>query len=407
MRPRTPGCQIWVKAALCLAVLALGASEPESHANALSDYVVERVATVPQVTIRAIAQTQDGYLWLGTYKGLIRWDGVRAITFDVANTAGLSSDAVYALHEDRAGNLWIGTDDGGVIRHRGGDFRSFGEAEGLTESEVRAICEDREGKLWVGTRRGLFYQTNDSFALFQTTNLLANPKVTALAAAPDGSLWIGTSTALFRLKNGNTERLPKPAEGYVQGLAIDAHEVLWVTLDSTKNLHILTDSGGVQVENSSGPFFYHWYQPGRGGTFLLADFNGRLCRLDGLTNAVLITRFEQRNLMSLREDLNGNIWVGLESHGLYRVRRKQVRTISTPDGLPIDDVTTILADQGSRMWLGTFGKGLYASADRMDTFLPVDIPGVANVTALFERADGMLSLGTYHGDHYRGDGTNS
>jgi signal transduction histidine kinase len=168
----------------------------------------------------------------------------------------------------------------------------------------------------------------------------------------------------------------------------------------------LTDSGGVQVENSSGPFFYHWYQPGGGGTFLLADFNGRLCRLDGLTNAVLITRFEQRNLMSLREDLNGNIWVGLESHGLHRVRRKQIRTISTPDGLPIDDVTTILADQRGRMWLGTFGKGLYASADRMDTFLPVDIPGVANVTALFERADGTLSLGTYHGDHYRGDGTN-
>jgi len=163
---------------------------------------------------------------IGTYKGLIRFDGVRSITFDLANTPGLSSDGVYLLYEDRAGDLWIGTDDGGVIRYRAGEFQAFGAEQGLSDNEVRAVCEDKDGKLWVGTGRGLFYRTKDRFALFETTNLLASARITTLVPAPDGSLWVGTSKGLFRLRDGKTEPVPEIINWHVQGLAMDSYGVL-------------------------------------------------------------------------------------------------------------------------------------------------------------------------------------
>jgi signal transduction histidine kinase/ligand-binding sensor domain-containing protein len=401
MRRRAPTSQIWASVALYLAARVLSASETAPYPG--PDYVVERVAALSQLTIRAIVQTRDRYLWMGTYNGLIRFDGVRSISFDMANTPALSSDAVYVLHEDRSGDLWIGTDDGGVIRYRNGRFEAFGAAQGLTESEVSAICEDSDGKLWVGTRRGLFHRVNDDFAALGT---MTNARITTLAAAPDGSLWIGTSKGLFRLREGNTAPVAEFTNRYVHGLAMDSDGVLWVAVDSTGNARIIPQAGGMQVQTHSGPLLYSWFQMGRAGTFWLAAFDGTLCRLDGLTNSAVMARFEQRNLMSLCEDLEGNTWVGVESDGLYRVRRKQVRTISTRDGLPINDVTTLLQDENGGIWLGTFGKGLFAAENEAMKFEPIRIPTVVNVTALQEGADGTLTVGTYNEGRYRRAGTN-
>src|SRR5689334_24733087 len=133
MRARAPACGIWTSAALYFAARVLSASEAMPYPIPGPDYVVERVAALPQVTIRAITQTQDGYLWIGTYNGLIRFDGVRSIRFDLANTRALSSDGVPLLYEDRLGDLWLGTDDGGVMRYREGEFQSFGTEHGLSD----------------------------------------------------------------------------------------------------------------------------------------------------------------------------------------------------------------------------------------------------------------------------------
>ena len=397
---------------LCLAAESSRASEAIPDPVPGPDYVVERVAALPEVTIRAMVQTRDGYLWMGTYNGLIRSDGVRAITFDVANTPALSSDSVYALHEDRSGNLWIGTDDGGVVRYRSGEFQAYGPEQGLTEVEVRAIAEDREHKLWVGTRQGLFYWMKDRFASLSATNALAKASIYVLVPAPDGSLWVGTAKGLFRLRDGNAEPVPELANAQIHGLAMDPHGVLWVAANSQRNFRIIPEPSGAKVEPLH-PLRYGWYQTGRAGTFWLAGYTlptrslaGTLLRLEGLTNTVLMATFEHRKLSALCEDLEGNTWVGIESHGLYRIRRKQVRTISTDDGLPINGVTTVLEDPNGRVWLGTFGRSLFAADSETAKFQPIRIPGVPNITALLHGAEGTLSVGSYNGDIFTRHGTN-
>jgi ligand-binding sensor domain-containing protein len=318
------------------------------------------------------------------------------------------------------GDLWIGTDDGGLIRYRGGEFQAFGARQGLTESEVRAVCEGKDGKLWVGTGRGLFYKSRlvrdtsrypdqkDCFRLFETTNLLASASITTLVPAPDGSLWVGTEKGLFRLRNGNTEPVLEAIDWNVQGLAMDSCGVLWANLGAQRNIQIIAHPESTQVREC--PFQYSWYQMGRAGTFLLAGYTGpsadTLLRLEGPTNVAIMARFPQRSLTSLCEDLSGNTWVGQDSFGMFRVRRKQVRAITIREDVPCDDATTITEERSGRLWVGTFLNGLFAAEPGRLNFESIRALGRPAVTALVQGADNVVWVGTYGGSQrFRWNGT--
>jgi len=364
-----------------------------------ADFTVQNIAAIPSMTVRAMIQTRDGYLWLGGYKGLTRFDGVRLLTFTLANTPSLSSDAISVLLEDRAGNLWIGTDDGGVIKYRGEEFTNYGPEQGLTETDARSLCERRDGTLWVGTRNGLFHLVNGRFRSWAATNFPAGASVDVLFETADGSLWIGTSKGLFRLMAGGKELRSIIANRIVNSAAPDAHGMVWAQLDSRSNVRIDSQSGQLEYL----PNRYRSFQAGRGTNFLIAGWNGTLFRLadNSFTNAMPVAHFERRKVFSLCEDFEGNIWVGVESHGLYRVHRKRVATYSTADGLPTDAVTTIGEDKTGKIWLGTFGHGQFVLEKEATKFKAVPIPGVMNMTGFLERRDGSFWLATYSGRSFR------
>src|ERR1700712_2592914 len=84
---------------------------------------------LPQNRIQVVTQTSDGYLWIGTSGGLVRFDGVRFVVFDRSNTPALGDDSILSLYPARDGSLWIGTDGGGVVRMKAGAFPAFGNAQ--------------------------------------------------------------------------------------------------------------------------------------------------------------------------------------------------------------------------------------------------------------------------------------
>jgi ligand-binding sensor domain-containing protein len=110
---------------------------------------------LPQNSVYALEQTKDGYLWIATRDGLVRFDGHRMTVFNHAEVPEILSNRILALRVDRAGSLWIGTEDGGVTRMQGGRFRSFGVADGLPDVAVGAFEEDAQGRIWAATLRGL------------------------------------------------------------------------------------------------------------------------------------------------------------------------------------------------------------------------------------------------------------
>jgi ligand-binding sensor domain-containing protein len=118
---------------------------------------------LPENRIRAISQTPDGYLWIGTSGGLARFDGVRFVVYGRFNTPTMADDNIRALAVAKDGSLWVGTDGGGLLHFQDGRFRSFGPNEGLTNEFVSSVLEDGQGKLWVATNRGLFRQNGARF----------------------------------------------------------------------------------------------------------------------------------------------------------------------------------------------------------------------------------------------------
>ncbi len=122
---------------------------------------------LPQNSVYSIIQTRDGYIWLTTFGGLVRYDGVRFTVFDKSN-AGLPSSRFTALFEDAAGALWAGTEKNGVVRYSGGVFTTYSAADGLPSNKVRVVGADTNGDVWVYTDGGIARWDGARFVLLET-----------------------------------------------------------------------------------------------------------------------------------------------------------------------------------------------------------------------------------------------
>ncbi len=194
---------------LCLLDVTRAAAQPPAPgAPPRPDFYSRRVwqsaEGLPEDFTQALAQTADGYLWIGTSGGLARFDGVRFAVFNAGNEAAFRDDSVYALLTARDGTLWAGTEGGGLVRYRTGAFRTFGAAEGLTNPFVRVVFEDRSGRLWVGTDRGLFRLEGDALHRVDGRDGVPSMSVHAICEDREGRLLVGGAGLL--VLNGGAGR---------------------------------------------------------------------------------------------------------------------------------------------------------------------------------------------------------
>ncbi len=312
---------------------------------------------LPQSAVLSILQTRDGYLWLGTYEGLVRFDGVRFVVFDRQRTHDLQGTSVFHLSEDRAGRLWIAT-NGGLAVREAGRFRIYGLAEGLPTLLVRGTLEAGDGTLWIATDRGL---AELRAGKVRPRPDLATGDVRALAEGRDGTLWAATSDGLLRVRGGRASRI-----GLEQGLpsAFCRH----VLIDRAGTVWVATDRGLVQLDGEGAP-----------RTVYRAD--------DGLGDDYVRV---------LAEDRSGSLWVGTDSAGLVRLRRDSgtFERLSAAQGLANDFVRSIFEDREGSLWVGTNG-GL--NRFRAGKLTPWGRPeGLSHdfTRAVFEDRDGVLWVGT-------------
>src|SRR6185312_14237537 len=157
---------------------------------------------LPDNLVQAIAQTPDGYLWVGTRSGLARFDGVQFTSYDSRNTPALKNSSITALCTDNLGGLWIGTDGGGLSCLRDGKFFNFTKSEGLAGNHVRVIFESHDGALWIGTTEGMSRYQNGQFRSYTEADGLLSDAVNYIYEDRDGNIWIATGKGLNRLRQG-------------------------------------------------------------------------------------------------------------------------------------------------------------------------------------------------------------
>ena len=156
---------------------------------------------LPHMTVPAILQTRDGYLWFGTELGLARFDGVRFAVFDRQNTPELKSNVVQSLAEDSEGTLWIGTfGEGGLNRLRSGKFVVYGAAAGLSSAAVMSLFGDSSHTLWIGTNSGGLNRLKDGrFTVYSSEHGLPDDAIFAILEDSFGNPWMSGNKGVFRV----------------------------------------------------------------------------------------------------------------------------------------------------------------------------------------------------------------
>jgi PAS domain S-box-containing protein len=341
---------------------------------------------LPQNSVTAIAQTRDGYLWLGTFGGLARFDGVKFTVFDTTNAPGLRSSRIVTLCEARDGSLWVGTEQGGLTRYAQGTFTSFTTRDGLPDNLIWSIAEGQQNDLWIGTNNGVARLKDGRFTALPIDDALSDRAVRYLLQARDGSLWMQTDHGLARHQQGRLTTYMVPA-GVPAAQALNMRE---------------GRDGSVWVVNEYGIF--RFYQgafttvaryPRRisdpsSGLIIrsFADRQGNTCFItpDGLfrfTGEKLIPFGQADAFVSLTkgiapvrcvlEDREGNLWVGTDGAGVHRLKEAQLTAYAAADGLSDESFVPITGAGQNGLWLGSITDGLFRFSDGRFTRYPSDV----------------------------------
>lgn len=356
----------WVLVALGGAYAGFGSAWGATFRD--TEYLIDSWETdqgLPENSATAMVQTPEGYLWFGTFNGLVRFDGVRFTVFDPSNTPGLPSAGIVNLHLDAAQRMWVSTYRGLVVSDPG-RWTAFKPVPEFSGDYVRSFAE----------RDGVMVLT--SF---------------------DGKVFIG--------RGGDVEAIPPPPEGRPrQGYvgAVDRQGVIWLS-------------------QTAGQYFGHWtgqawktsplkdrIHPGFVGLTTGPEGDLRVVtrrevlRLEGAEIRLAMPIRSERVLTAAWRvglDRQGALWIA--GDGLHRVLPTgEVRSFDTTTGLTYDALRFVLEDREGNLWVGSSGGGLMRFKTRVfRTFVEEGTSKARNMKAVLEEAPGRMLFGSYQGGLHR------
>jgi diguanylate cyclase (GGDEF)-like protein len=358
---------------------------------------------ITENSVLNIVQTRDGYLWMGTNEGLIRFDGIKFKVFDRSNTPEITKSSIFALLEDSSGFLWIGTNGGGVLRYKDDVFTRFSTQNGLSNDFAYAIHEDNQGRIWVGTNNGLNVYNKGHWKVYTSEDGLSNNFIWSLCDDSKGNMWIGTNGGGLNKLSGDHFKVFSTKNGFpadiVWALDCDAQDRVWAGtvgggLVGIKgnSIRILTKKDG--LSNNEIRCIFH----DRLGTLWIGSDNGGLNRIvgdkiDGITSK---EGLNNNYVRSITEDYEGSIWVGTYSGGLNRLKDASFVNFNTHHGLPTDLTKTVFQDSKGRIWIGTVGGGA-VYIDNGKIGIVNEKQGLTNnrIWSIWETNNGEILLGSY------------
>lgn len=326
----------------------------------LNDYISSQWSTasgLPSNSITDVIQTSDGYIYIGTYEGLVRFNGFEFSVLNRNTSSDYSFVSARTILEDSDGDLWIGSNGEGVQK-LGKAPVSFTEEDGIPNNSIRAMVQDQEGNIWVGTAGGICYITPENEVRYPETEDsvdLSNSLIEELFCDSAGRVWLSTIDAktLYYFSDGKFQRykeLDYLGDYFVTAISQDSFGTFWIGLGRRGLVKI---SNGVVEKVTTNTFLdsVPLYQicHDKSGAIWFGTENGLVLFRDG--NWVEHTE-HTNSVNKIIQDREGNIWVATYSKGLVKISagRFNTRILDTT-------VNAIAQGHDNLVWVGT-DKGL-------------------------------------------------
>jgi signal transduction histidine kinase/ligand-binding sensor domain-containing protein len=373
--------------------------------NVSAQYRFDRWTTdngLPQNNVNNILQTSDGFLWMTTFDGLVRYDGVRFKVFNGGNTRGIKSSRFLRLFEDRDKNLWIATEESGITRYKDGVFTTYTTEDGLPHNRISRelqIREDAEGVV-INTDGGPIRWKNGKFVAYNPDE--GDRFATIGFPSRPGVSWYVDAEGLHRVENSQvTAHAPSlwQSAASIRRIFETGRGILWITTRSPKQEMWRLQDGTYTLMTSKSGLPDKWItsicEDRNGNTWFGSSGSGLYLLRDGIfRNFTTADGLSSNHTNAVIEDREGNIWIGTQN-GLCRVSKSLITVYSQKDGLAANNVYPIYQAPSGAIWVGSWaGISRYYNGTFTDygaTF------GLKNekITAIYEDREGSLWVGAW------------
>lgn len=373
----------------------------------IAEYAIDTWTTadgLPQNSVVAMAQTTDGYLWLATFNGLVRFDGTQFTVFDPENAPVLVNPQIRALHADRQGRLWIQDLSGGLYRFEDGRFTSVNALRQMLE-----FWDDPDGTVWLGDFRGrgeLFRGDGENFTRTPLPAGCPTNMQVRLWKENDDRMWVMTRNQFGPLINARFVPLVSghfigDSDGI--GLERPATPPVWpfsspsggFWINGTNAAQRILYDGTVAeaftfpqaVKHADNKFLEE-----RNGTIWMRGDERQLWRraTNGQWSVLTSEQGLYRSLRCIFEDREHSVWVGTDGAGLHRLRPQPVKTFDERDGLASNAMTfTLTEDTDGKIWVGAFPGGLRELKGERFTLFPKEGRGYDTAQSLLPTKRGI------------------
>ena len=391
----------WVRVA-CFLCWCGGVSRASTN-----EFLVDRWLSnegVPENSALGLAQTGDGYMWVGTPDGLLRFNGLEFTHVLDSKAPESLKTVVNMLSTDRLGRLWIGAEGGVAVRDQSG-WRAIK----APKTVLRSVASDSEGRVLLGGLYGeLFTLKGDDLVSFPPPPQLATNGVFCATDARDGGLWLANRGFVGRLVQGEWKPIGQPpvSTKYIVAVAGRTEGIWTFSTGELKHYHAdgTVDSVSApelelpraMIEDASG---WIWVVSSSRGALRFKPGGGplRITSKSGLAH---------NTLWCICEDSEGDIWMGGSYAGLNRLKRRRFITLSEDDGLPDNKVQAIVEVNPGEIMVGTHGGGMAIIRDHRVVFPqpPGPLPHHAFIWSLLKDGEGRMWLGDSVGLYLREHG---